>query len=338
MRASMQLDAYPIGQVGPHSEELCVDVAIRGPVSARRTLVVSSGTHGVEGYFGSAAQLQLLSNKALLAKLESTRLVLIHAINPYGFAFKRRVNEDSVDQNRNFVLDGGAFAGAPEAYRALDGLLNPRTAPARGEWFWLRVGRALVRSGFRTLKNAVAQGQYDFPQGLFFGGHAPTAAQRILRAHVRSWVGDAERVLHLDLHTGAGRPGQCALLIDLPARSPRVERLTREFASARVQGFDPRGTLYEIRGALGPWLSERTPGAQYDCLLAEFGTYAALRVLSALRLENRLHHHAPGSHALSEARQALFEMFCPRSPRWREAVMERVLGLFWDAAAAVTSG
>jgi hypothetical protein len=337
-RAGMQLLAYPIGQTGPHGEELCLDVAVRGAASARRTLVVSSGTHGVEGYFGSAVQLRVLSQPALLSRLESTRLVLIHAINPYGFAFKRRVNEDNVDQNRNFVLDTGSFCGAPEAYRALDPLLNPRTRPAKLELFWLRAAHALAKSGYQALKNAVAQGQYDFPQGLFFGGHAASAAQRILRAHVRSWVGEPERVLHLDLHTGAGRAGHYALMIDLPSDDPRVQRLGREFGAARVQGFDPRGVLYEIRGALGPWLAERTPGVQYDCLLAEFGTYPALRVLAALRHENRLHHHAAASPALREAREALFEMFCPRSPRWRESVMERALRLVWDAAEAITAG
>src|SRR5690606_11704356 len=106
--------------------ELSLDVARKGPKDARKLLVVSSGTHGVEGYFGSAVQIALL--EGLLSRVNlapHVGVLLIHAINPYGFAWSRRTNEDNVDQNRNFLLTGAEFRGAPEAYRELDGLLNP---------------------------------------------------------------------------------------------------------------------------------------------------------------------------------------------------------------------
>ncbi len=35
--------------------------------------------------------------------LQNTGALLIHALNPYGFAWTRRVTEDNVDLNRNFV-------------------------------------------------------------------------------------------------------------------------------------------------------------------------------------------------------------------------------------------
>ena len=34
---------------------------------------------------------------------DNLSIVLLHASNPYGFAWGRRVNEDNVDLNRNFV-------------------------------------------------------------------------------------------------------------------------------------------------------------------------------------------------------------------------------------------
>lgn len=95
--------SYPIGARGPHGEELSVDVAQVGPRDPESMLVVSSGLHGVEGFAGSAIQHQLLS-----AQLESldlppdTGVLLVHALNPYGFAWVRRVNESNVDLNRNF--------------------------------------------------------------------------------------------------------------------------------------------------------------------------------------------------------------------------------------------
>ena len=41
---------------GPREAELFFDVAVLGPRTATRRLLVGCGTHGIEGYSGSAAQ------------------------------------------------------------------------------------------------------------------------------------------------------------------------------------------------------------------------------------------------------------------------------------------
>jgi hypothetical protein len=337
-RAGFELLAYPIGKPGPFGEELTIDVALRGPSRAAQALVISSGTHGIEGYFGSAVQLTALS-KLFSERGRNTAysLVLIHAVNPYGFAYKRRVNEDNVDQNRNFVLDGRPFAGAPALYHALASLLNPDSAPRLMDPFLLVAAREVARAGFAAVKEALAQGQYEYAQGLFFGGQAPSVSQRILRDHLREWLGHPERVLHLDLHSGLGDWGSYALCADLPCDSARVSRLRREFGEESVQGFDTDGVLYEIKGAMGRWLEQCMEDAQYDCLLAEFGTYPGLRVLSALRFENRVHHFAPGDAKLKErARRKLSEVFCPSSASWRRDALDSALRVVQQAAAALS--
>ena len=91
-------------------------------------------------------------------------LVLIHALNPYGFAWVRRANEENVDLNRNFLLAGEPYAGSPARYAALDALLNPKHPPRRLDLFRLRAMASILRHGMPQLKQAVAGGQYDFPQ------------------------------------------------------------------------------------------------------------------------------------------------------------------------------
>ncbi len=88
--------------------------------SRTSALVVSSGVHGVEGFFGSAVQL------AFLEKLppdwrppEGAAVVLIHALNPFGFAWQRRFNEENVDLNRNFLLAEQTYCRRPAAERRL---------------------------------------------------------------------------------------------------------------------------------------------------------------------------------------------------------------------------
>lgn len=107
--AGFALEEHPIEQEGPRGEVLTIDVARKGPPRPRSVLAVSSGTHGVEGFFGSAVQLAWLESGAALPAEDAA--LLIHAVNPFGFAWVRRVNEDNVDLNRNFLCAGQTYEG-----------------------------------------------------------------------------------------------------------------------------------------------------------------------------------------------------------------------------------
>ena len=110
-----------------------------GSATPRQTVIVSSDVHGVEGFFGSAIQLGWLSRVASGAALpDGLSVVLIHAVNPFGFAHVRRANEDNVDLNRNFLEPPQAYAGAPDGYASLYPLLNPASPPSRLEPFRLK--------------------------------------------------------------------------------------------------------------------------------------------------------------------------------------------------------
>ncbi|RLE20250.1 MAG: DUF2817 domain-containing protein, partial [Actinobacteria bacterium] len=52
--ATLTSRAHP--RTGPTGEELAIDVAELGDTAATSTLVIVSGTHGVEGFTGSALQ------------------------------------------------------------------------------------------------------------------------------------------------------------------------------------------------------------------------------------------------------------------------------------------
>ena len=64
-RLGWLLEAHPIEAAGPGGEELTIDVASSSTGDPERVLVVSSGIHGVEGFFGSAVQLALLGQPGL---------------------------------------------------------------------------------------------------------------------------------------------------------------------------------------------------------------------------------------------------------------------------------
>ena len=95
--------SYENPERGPAGESLFTDATWIGPDNAPNVVVVPSSTHGVEGFAGSAIQIGLLLDPDAPKPSGDVALLLVHAINPYGFAWLRRENEDNVDLNRNFV-------------------------------------------------------------------------------------------------------------------------------------------------------------------------------------------------------------------------------------------
>src|SRR5438874_5154353 len=114
------LDVLPLHATGPRGETLGIDIAWFGDKVPRRAVLHSSGLHGVEGFAGSAIQIQAL--RELPRVPDDTALFLVHILNPYGMCWLRRANENNVDLNRNSLGDEG-YTGAPENYSKLDSFL-----------------------------------------------------------------------------------------------------------------------------------------------------------------------------------------------------------------------
>ena len=115
---------------GARGEELSIDVARLGPDRARTLFMLTSATHGVEGFCGSGCQTALLHDAAFLTAIarSGVAVVMVHAVNPYGFSHLRRANESNVDLNRNF-LDFDAPRPVNAAYTDIHSWLLPPTWP-----------------------------------------------------------------------------------------------------------------------------------------------------------------------------------------------------------------
>ena len=206
---------HPHPLLGPDGAELATDVALVGDVAARRVLLVCTATHGVEGFTGSACLLQWLRAHADSSGLlpPDTRAVLVHAINPHGYAWVRRVNEDNIDLNRNFIDHD-----APRAPNAMYTAAHPFVRPATDsppDWSAADAGLAAVAeaNGVSDAMRTVLGGQYERADGIFYGGTRPAWSNEMIRRIVREHVGDtAERLIFLDLHTGLGPFGHAELM------------------------------------------------------------------------------------------------------------------------------
>ena len=303
------------------TQSLTIDVAYLGPEHPDRLVLVTSGLHGVEGFFGAAVQHRLLQQLAN-ANEQPVGLLLVHALNPFGFANRRRWNEANIDLNRNFLLPDEAYAGVPPRYADMNRLLNPTRAPRSADPFlWLAAGK-IARFGLSALQQAIAGGQYEYPQWLFFGGKEPSATQVLLLEHLHNWVQGAEQIVHLDFHTGLGPWATHKLLIEEPADSPGAQSLSAIYGKQLVCSPYDNKSAYHTRGGIGSWCKHHLGNRRYSYACAEFGTYGPLKVLAGLRKENQAYWYTPpDSAARRVAADRLQELFCPASCEWRARVL-----------------
>lgn len=336
-RLGWRQHSHSIDAVGPNGEELTIDAAISPAKDADRVLIVSSGLHGAEGPFGAAVQLSAMDRWALdFSQPADVRFVFLHGLNPYGYAWGRRFDAENIDPNRNFLLPGESFSGSPDGYKHYDSLLNPTCPPNRWDFFAIRAWMSLLRHGLPALKQSLVVGQYEYPRGVFFGGHAPCATHLALRERMRHWIGPADLAIHLDFHTGLGRWATYKLLLDNPLTESLQTQLDCWFGPGTYEQDDPKGVAYLPRGSFGPWCVSRDFAREYVYLVAEFGTYGSVQMLGGIRAENQAHHWGRrDGKAEKRAKARLAELFCPADANWRQRVLSQGLDLIDRAAAGL---
>src|SRR5690242_14063119 len=192
---------------GAEGEALAIDIATLGPDAAEGVLLLISGTHGAEGFCGSGCQVNFLRDDAFVADAlaSGVKIVFLHALNPYGFSYIRRTNEDNVDLNRNF-RDFTRPIPPNTAYAEVHGFMVPATWPPAPE-NEARLMAYVKERGERALQQAVSSGQCEFADGLFYGGVRPAWSNTTLRKVLRDEAAGARTLGWIDFHTGLGPGG-----------------------------------------------------------------------------------------------------------------------------------
>ncbi len=321
---------------GPQGEKLFCDVAWLGPRDADKVFVSISATHGGEGFCGSMCQSAYFA-EGLAGKTvtEGVACLAIHAINPHGFAWVRRVTEDNVDLNRNF-LDFSKPLPINEGYRELHDAICP------SEWTdasRARTGETL--EAFRAAKGnlayqiALSGGQYDHADGIFFGGHAPTWSNRTLQAIFQKYLSTARALGVLDYHTGLG-PYAYGEIIGANMPSDKDFGLLKQWYGDEVTSPD-QGTSSSppLNGTNATGMRRFVPQATLVNIALEYGTESKDRVLNSLRGDCWLHSH--GDLASEQAKAIKAEIkhcFGPDDPAWRNPVWTRAV----DVSARTVAG
>jgi hypothetical protein len=321
---------------GPEGATLSTETAWLGPRRAERLLILMSGTHGVEGFCGSGLQVGLLRG-GIGGKLPAgTALLMIHALNPHGFAWVRRVTEGNVDLNRNFVDHARPYPDNP-GYGLLKDAICPRqwtpAARAKADAILDAYGAA---HGAMALQSAISTGQFVDPQGLFYGGHEPAWSNRTLRKILRAVARQTRHVALVDFHSGLGPRGVGEIINNHLSSHPGFGRVREWFGPEATTTEDGRSSSAVVTGDVTIGLDESLPRAAVTGVSLEFGTEPLQDVLDALRAENWLHFHGrPDSARGREIKNRLRRAFYPDSRQWRRQVWERAVDVVGRAQRAL---
>lgn len=285
------LEAIQHPEKGPTGADLFVDIARFGPVKAEKILVLISGTHGTEGFCGSGAQVDFLRRGEIARVPKERGVVMIHAINPYGFAWLRRVTHENIDLNRNWIDFTQPLPENP-AYDAISDALCPQ------EWneaSWAASDAAMAafvaREGAPALKQAVSGGQYRHPAGLFYGGTGPSWSRQTQTQIFQHYLGDARAVGIIDYHSGLGPWGFAEEILTLGRDTPAFQRATRWYGANLTSIADGSSVAARVAGDGLSAAQSILPNCAVTAMAMEFGTLPREEIIFAFRADAWLHAH-----------------------------------------------
>lgn len=329
--------AHPLS--GFDGEALATDAVRIGHDDAPAVLLVSSACHGVEGFCGSAVQTMLLGDApiAAAAREAGIALLLVHALNPWGFSHWRRVTQENVDLNRNFH-DFSRPLPANPGYAELADAIVPATWPPGAE-SERRLQAYAERHGMAALQAAVTGGQYTHPQGLFYGGNAPTWSQHTLRRLLREQAGRCARLGWIDLHTGLGPSGHGEKIFAGRHDTAALARARAWWGEEVTSVDDGSSSSAPLEGLMWQAAIQECPQAEVTGIALEYGTLPLPDMLIALRRD----HWAANQPTLAPAerlavRRATRDAFYVDTPQWKDDIIRQARQAVLQALAGLSGG
>jgi Protein of unknown function (DUF2817) len=330
------------GHQGLEGEDLSTDVVRLGPAMARRMLVLTSGTHGVEGFCGSAAQIALLHDRPLQALLDklNVAILVVHAINPYGFSHLSRTNEDNVDLNRNSI-DFSLPLPVNPAYDDLHALLVPSSWPPSDENA-AAIADYISQRGEQAYQQALTVGQYQHADGMFFGGHRSVWSTRVLQMVFEQHGAACDSIGWIDFHTGLGPYGHGEKICVGQLGNGELQRARDWWGADVTSPLDGTSVAANVAGPVLDTLRRTCTHADTTAIAIEYGTIPLVDMLHMLRADVWLRQHPQAEkQQISAIHQAIRAAFDCDDDAWRgmilgqarAAILQAVMGLSRESAS-----
>ena len=324
--AGLDVQSHRHPLLGQQGEVLAMDVARFGAADAPGLLLISSACHGVEGFCGSGVQNALLADAEFhtAAAKANVALLYVHALNPHGFSWWRRVTHENVDLNRNWHDSKQALPHNAAYDEIAHWLLPPQWPPTAANEAGLTAYAA--QHGECGLQAAVSGGQYAHPQGLFYGGVNPTWSQQTLRHVLQSHATRCARLGWIDLHTGLGENGDCERIFACRNEPAALQRARAWWGTGVTSMFDGSSASAMLSGLMTTAAYEECAQAEFTAVALEYGTQPLAQTILALREDQWFELHPEASaHDRAAARQRMRDAFYTDTDEWKQRIVEQGL-------------
>ncbi|MBT3314092.1 MAG: DUF2817 domain-containing protein [Anaerolineae bacterium] len=315
----------------PEDDDLTTDTFHADAIESKEKLfILSTALHGIEGYVGSVMMQLFIEEYLPEFDPATTGFLLIHAINPWGMKYSKRVNPNNVDLNRNFHSEGSELAEINPAYKKLSPLLNPKrtfgTPALENISFLGKVVKNLLVNSIGDIREGTLMGQYHTSKGIYHGGAEVQAETKNMMEILSKHISGYAQIIHLDMHTGYG-PRYGMTLVNSPLETMDAQATASKFGYERVAATNPE-EFYTIHGDMMDFAYKLVKSDQkiYACAF-EFGTYGdslanAIHSLRTSIYENQVRHHGASENAKAWVQHEFDELFMPAEAAWLEKAIE----------------
>ena len=295
-------------------------------------VVLTTGVHGMEGYIGATMLDVFFQEVYPTLDTANTGVLVVANVNPYGMKYFRRYNENNVDLNRNFILDWDSFdLSSNKDYPKVDTFLGPTGKIGNGLWhevgFYLSLAKTAITEGADTVSDALLTGQYEYPQGVYYGGNGDEASTVYLKDVFSQCLDSAyENIVHIDIHSGYG-PRYNMVIFNSVYETMNEKESQEAFGYDYVIAYDSE-SFYATTGDTTDFFyrlaEQKQAQAELYSTCFEFGTIGDEFFDTILSLkytidENRNHWY-PTDNKLTEQiiHENYMELYYPTETAWRE--------------------
>lgn len=324
---------------GRQGEPLVCDVAVLGRNDAERAAIVITGTHGIEGYAGSAVLHRWLTTWSSDVSFEGIKIVLVHAINAWAFSHNTRTTEGNVDLNRNFFIDDDCYKLQNPSYDRLAPFLHATAFDASENVAAYRAYKSYLDQNGWHIENEMMAGQSHRPDGLFYTGKEPAWSNRTFRRIVNEHVSGVKEIGFIDWHTGVGSFGEVVYLIFDAESSPEHATAANWWAGrkAGINAFNA-GAIPSYEGLLCKAIRQELPAPRIAGAVIEFGTGDASATFRADRLDRWLSFEGNGDADYDQFRCDYKNACCPNDLAWRRLVLASGPAIMDELFSGVQNG
>lgn len=319
------------------SDDLYIDnIYLPANKEKENLIVLTTGVHGMEGYIGSVMLDVFFEDIYPQLDADTTGVQVIANVNPYGMKYMRRYNENNVDLNRNFILDWEGFDySSNKDYPEVKNFLQPEGEIKNAFWhevsFYLSLAKEAITKGADKVSDALLTGQYEYPQGVYFGGTKDEKSTAYLKGVFNDCLdGEYENIVHIDIHSGYGP--RYNMVIFNSVYDTMTEAQTKEaFSYDYVIAHDSE-SFYATTGDTTDYFYRLAESKNSDKELFstcfEFGTIGDSFFDTILSLkytvdENRQYWYPTDNRVASEVVAEHYkELYYPTETQWREKTVE----------------